>query len=312
MSSKEAKYSCSVLDVGQGSMQLFEEGDKGNIIFDCNIAGANEFILRYLGRRKVNHVDLLVLSGTDQDHADADGLEMLWNRFGTDIREVWYPDFPQDTDNWKRVKKILKKMQEAGVKMRNPMAGDEAVIGSIKIKVLSPHPNDSDTSNNASIVVKMTAGQGGYLFPGDCESENRWGNILKYFRAYLPSDFLLAAHHGSKNGCVEEVVKEINPRFTVISCGEDNPHGHPDEEALKIYRKYTRERIFITYEDKTVLFEADAKEIINYVTDAGQDDEGKKASEALKRASLLGAPVTVPRLEFPNRPLQPNKPRGYA
>lgn len=63
----EAKFSCSVLDVGQGSMQLIEQGDEVNIIVDCNICGAPEFVLRYLGRRKVDVVDLLVLSGTDQD-----------------------------------------------------------------------------------------------------------------------------------------------------------------------------------------------------------------------------------------------------
>ena len=33
----EAKFSFSVLNVGQGSMQLIEEGDDTNIAIDCNI-----------------------------------------------------------------------------------------------------------------------------------------------------------------------------------------------------------------------------------------------------------------------------------
>jgi beta-lactamase superfamily II metal-dependent hydrolase len=109
-------------------------------------------------------VNLLVLGGTDQDHADADGLEMLWNRFGTQIKRVWHPGFPAETDNWKRVKKILATMKEAGVAVWSPTSGYEATFGELGIKVLSPHPADSDTSNNASIVVKITAGEVGFLF----------------------------------------------------------------------------------------------------------------------------------------------------
>ena len=35
----EAKFSFSVLNVGQGSMRLIEEGDDTNVAIDCNISG---------------------------------------------------------------------------------------------------------------------------------------------------------------------------------------------------------------------------------------------------------------------------------
>jgi beta-lactamase superfamily II metal-dependent hydrolase len=304
----EAKFSCSVLDVGQGSMQLIEQGDEVNIIVDCNICKAPEHVLRYLARRKVTAVELLILSGTDQDHADADGLEMLWNRFGTSIKRVWYPGFSAETDNWKRVKKLLAKMKDAGVEVWSPTAGHETTLGELGIKVLSPHPADSDTSNNASIVLKITAGGVGFLLPGDCESEERWRNILKYFKRHLPSDFLLAAHHGSANGCVEDVVKVIAPAYTVISCGEDNQFDHPDPEALTIYKKYTSKEVYITHEVGSVLLESDGESITDVVLDAGQDPDGKKN---VKAAPLLTVAPT-PMFEFPNRPTLPNKPRGFA
>ncbi|MGE3719736.1 MAG: hypothetical protein AB7G07_15200, partial [Bauldia sp.] len=87
---------------------------------------------------------------------------------------MWYPGFPAETDNWKRVKKLLAKMKEAGVEVWSPTSGYEATLGQLGIKVLSPHPADSDTSNNASIVFKITAGRVGFLLPGDCESDERW------------------------------------------------------------------------------------------------------------------------------------------
>lgn len=273
----ESKFSFSVLDVGQGSMQLIEEGDDTNIVIDCNISRAPEFVSRYLGRRNVNHLDLLILSGTDQDHADLDGLQMLVTKTNSDIREIWYPHYPAETDNWKAVLKLIGELQRNGTKVRRPQAGDYARLNGLAIKVMSPHPDDSDTSNNASIVVKLIAEDVGFICPGDCESEQRWQNIIKYFNAWLPSNILLAAHHGSINGCIEEAVKLIAPQYTVISCGEGNQHDHPHDAALDIYADNTSEEVYITHEVGSILYESDGKTITNVVLDAGQDPEGKKS-----------------------------------
>jgi len=288
----EAKFSFGVLDVGQGSMQLIEEGDDTNVTIDCNISGAPEFAKRYLGRRKVNHIDLHIFSGQDQDHADADGFEMLINKTDGDIREVWYPDFSTDTDNWKAVLKLIEELKKKGTRVRKPQAGEYFKFNGLAVKVLSPHPDDSDSSNNASLVVKIIAGDVSFLAPGDCESETRWKNIVKYFKDWLPSNVLLAAHHGSLNGCVEEAVEIIAPEYTVISCGKDNPYGHPDDDAVEIYTEHTSEKVYITHEVGSILFESDGKTITNVILDAGQDPDGKKMVEAIAGRGKRRGPVT--------------------
>jgi len=108
----ESKYSFSVINVGQGSLQLIEEGDRINIVIDCNLQAAPEFVVRYFGRREVKQIDLLILSGTDADHADADGLEFLKKNW--EIKRLWYPDFQKDeeTDNWKKVRKMISELQD--------------------------------------------------------------------------------------------------------------------------------------------------------------------------------------------------------
>jgi len=224
------------------------------------------------------------------------------------MKRVWYPGYQADTDNWKRVKSLLAKMQKAGVDVWSPTAGYETTLGELHLKVLSPHPADSDTSNNASIVLKICAGKIEFLFPGDCESEERWLNILKYFKRYLPSNVLLAAHHGSDHGCVEEVVKVIAPQYTVISCGKDNQFDHPHDDALAVYKKYTSEAVYITHDVGSVLFESDGESITNVILDAGQDPDGKKEA----RATSLLSSVSVPGFQLPDRPTLPNKPRGFA
>jgi len=293
----ESKFSYSVLDVGQGSMQLIEQGDETNITIDCNIAGAPEFAKRYLGRRNVDHINLHIFSGKDQDHADAEGFRMLINKTNGDIREVWYPTFKVDTDNWKAILEMIEELKKKGTVVRNPKAGDFFKFNLLGVKVLSPHPTDSDTSNNASLVVKIIGDDVSFLGPGDCESEDRWLNIIKYFRSWLPSNILLAAHHGSSNGCVEEAVEIIAPEYTVISCGEDNAYGHPHADALKVYIKHTSKKVYITHQVGSILFESDGKMITNVVVDAGQDPDGRKAVEAIagqgpRRPSIGGSLAT--------------------
>ncbi|MCM1092033.1 MAG: DNA internalization-related competence protein ComEC/Rec2 [Butyrivibrio sp.] len=41
------------------------------------------------------------------------------------------------------------------------------------------------------------------------------------------------AHHGSKNSTPVEVLSQISPRLSVISCGRNNRYGHPHEELLE-------------------------------------------------------------------------------
>ncbi len=290
---EESKYSFSVLNVGQGSLQLIEEGDSINIVIDCNLQAAPEFVVRYFGRRKVKKIDLLILSGTDADHADADGLTFLKKHW--EIKRVWYPDFEKDeeTDNWKKVRSLIDELEEEGTIVETPKAGHTFDIGSLSVKVLSPHDDDSTTSNNASIVVRITADDVHALFPGDCENA-RWDSILKYFEDYLPANLLLAPHHGSDHGCNEDAIAAVSPEYTVISAGEDNKYGHPDKDALKILKKYTREKLFLTYEDGSILFESDGTTITKVVPDAGKDEEGKKESAKVMAAALGSrAPVFV-------------------
>jgi competence protein ComEC len=291
MNGEKKPYAFSVIDVGQGSFQVLEIGGGDCIVFDCNLKGAPEYVLRYLGRRKIQRILLLVITGTDEDHADVDGLRMLAARY--DIELVWIPDFPKDTDNWKAFKKVLAELAKDGTAIRKPTAGDESDVGSAHLKALGPHPEDSDTSNNASLVVKVEVGQVGILVPGDCE-EKRWASVLKFFKKWLASDVLVAPHHGSDHGCVKGVIETVNPLYTVVSVGEDNKYGHPDKTAMATYRRLTRKQVFTTKDDGSILFEFNHEGITSVVPDAGKEPDGVKEQASQVAGALAGsAPIYI-------------------
>ena len=55
-------------------------------------------------------------------------------------------------------------------------------------------------------------------------------------------DVLKVGHHGSKTSNSKEFINEINPKYGIISVGNNNRYGHPNKEVLnnledsKIYR----------------------------------------------------------------------------
>ena len=55
-------------------------------------------------------------------------------------------------------------------------------------------------------------------------------------------DFLKVGHHGSNTSSNAEFINTINPKYSLISVGENNRYGHPKDEVLdillssKIYR----------------------------------------------------------------------------
>ena len=65
--------------------------------------------------------------------------------------------------------------------------------------------------------------------------------ILKNY--YLKEiNILKVGHHGSKTSSSKEFIDEINPKYSIISVGNNNRYGHPNKEVLnnledsKIYR----------------------------------------------------------------------------
>ena len=46
-------------------------------------------------------------------------------------------------------------------------------------------------------------------------------------------DVLKVGHHGSKTSSSKNFVNEINPKFSIISVGNNNRYGHPNDSVLE-------------------------------------------------------------------------------
>ena len=131
--------------------------------------------------------------------------------------------------------------------------------GPIEITVLSPE-EDTEYSdlNDASAVVRLQYGETVFLFTGDA-GETIEDDLCDF---NIDSAVLKVGHHGSETSSSEAFIQKVSPEIAVISCGENNLYGHPDEITLETLKEYDAD-IYRTDESGTIIVTADQNKKIS-------------------------------------------------
>jgi hypothetical protein len=104
-------------------------------------------------------------------------------------------------------------------------------LGSVELTVLPPPPPGD--LNNTSVGIVVRYGEFRALLTGDSEI----GELNYFLERGVPDVTVLkAAHHGSRDGVSPAWLSATRPEVVVISCGLDNPYGHPHPWALRYYQ----------------------------------------------------------------------------
>jgi competence protein ComEC len=101
-----------------------------------------------------------------------------------------------------------------------------------------PSGYQTQDSNSYSLCLLVEQQDFSLLLTGDVEGEGErflQQAITKHGLEHLT--ILKAAHHGSDNSTTESFLSQTNPDIAVISCGEDNPYGHPHPDLLERLRQ---------------------------------------------------------------------------
>ena len=247
--------------VGQGALAAVQHVDEVVIVdsfmpvSDEELTAGIKFQLNTF--TKGQKVVGLVLTGFDNDHAHPDGVDFILSSYEPDW--VIYPKYYHDTDNATAVFNIIRKHERRREGTSHPLKKVSVRLDKLNSRILydlathfefelfSPHIEDMDSSNNCSLVLKLTGlGLDGfsYLITGDTETE-RWDTINRLFGHTLKSDVMAAPHHGSKSGCNPTTVTLVSPNTVLISAGVGNQYGHPDSQAVAVYQQVAQ-HVFAT------------------------------------------------------------------
>jgi len=237
------KLDVTVLDVGQGdsifaafpdgrTMLIDGGGEPGSTFTHGLRSGPDvgeDVVAPYLWSRGLKRVDVVALTHAHHDHLD--GLRAILNDFS--VGELWVgldSDAPAFRD-------LLDEAKAHGVRIVHRYAAEKFDFGGVQGAIVwPPAPGGAPlTENNDSLVISLQDGTTRFLLPGDIEAKAE--KELSSGDENLRADFLKVPHHGSKSSSTEPFLEGVAPRFAVISVGEGNPFGHPNDSVVERYEQ---------------------------------------------------------------------------
>lgn len=208
----------NILDVGQGlavvvrtsnhvlvydtGMQFYRGGDMGKLV-----------MIPFLHTLDVKKLDKIIISHPDLDHRG--GLASLEAQLPVGELIVDNPTFYHRGASCHR----YPSWTWDGIKFR--------------FFAMNQLFNDK---NNSSCVLQIMAQGGSVLLTGDIEkSAEKY--LVSTYQKQLASTLLVIPHHGSKTSSTPAFIKQVNPKYAVISAGFDNRYHFPHQQTLNTLKK---------------------------------------------------------------------------
>lgn len=212
---KPNHFEAHFIDVGQGLAVLIQT-NQNQLLYDVGAAYDSGFnmadasIIPLLKKKNIDHIDTLVISHQDNDHAGSE--HHLIEKFtinqtiGTEAHHIACE------------------------------AGQQWQSDGVTFEFLSPYNLKPYLQNNSSCVLKISNQNTSLLLTGDIESPIEFRLTQNHMNS-IKSNVMLIPHHGSKTSSTTEFIKAVNPNWAINSSGKYNPFNHPAPEVVARYNQ---------------------------------------------------------------------------
>lgn len=241
------------IDVAQADSILIKKGNESMLI-DAGNSWDGDKIVDYLKEQNVTKLKYVIGTHPHSDHIG--GLDTV-----IDNLEIGKVIMPNAISNTKTFEDVVDSINRKGLSITSGKAGNVYDLNGAEITTLAPNDEKYSNLNNYSVVVKVENGSNAFLFTGDAEEISEREMVEKRASS-LKSDVLKLGHHGSSTSTNEEFLNLVDPKYAVITVGEKNRYGHPDDEVLnrledkgiKVYRTDLDGNIVAVSDGKTIKF----------------------------------------------------------
>ncbi|RCU52585.1 DNA internalization-related competence protein ComEC/Rec2 [Corallincola holothuriorum] len=226
-----SRWQIEVFDVGQGLAVVIQQGDDvllydtGNR-YKSGFVVAEHTVVPWLIQHNISRLTYLVLSHDDTDHVG--GAEAVLSKM--DVGTLISPTVGSHRD--------LSSEQLERVRCQ---AGQTLFFNELEINMLSPSLPLTRNKNDRSCVLHISDGRHSLMLTGDIERSAE----LEMLRngVTLPSNVLLAPHHGSGSSSSLAWLTAVAPDYAVFSRGAYNRYRFPAEEVKERYHSLSVETL---------------------------------------------------------------------
>lgn len=222
---RNSSFAVHFIDVGQADAALVLCDGKAMLIDGGNAEDSN-LLYTYLKKQNVNHLDYVIGTHAHEDHIG--GLAGALNY--ASAATAYCPVTAYDS---KAFDNFVKALAKHDVTITVPKVGTSFKLGSADCSILAVN-TETDEPNNTSIVLRVVYGSTAFLFTGDAETPVE--DFLLDNGATLGSTVLKVGHHGSDSSTGYRWLRQVDPKYAVISVGKGNTYGHPTETVLSRLR----------------------------------------------------------------------------
>ncbi|UKY50212.1 ComEC/Rec2 family competence protein [Streptomyces inhibens] len=218
-----------VCDVGQGDGLVLAAGDGTALVVDTG--PEPRAIDRCLTDLGIRRIPLLVLTHFHADHVD--GLPGALRG-----RTVGAIETTTLQDPAGQAQFVHNTAAAARIPLVRAAPGERRHLGPLTWEVLWPPAPPAlpgpDGPNDASVTLLVRTGGLTLLLLGDLEPPAQQA-LLAAHPELAAVDVLKVAHHGSAYQD-PPLIRRLAPRLALISCGADNPYGHPAPRTIEALR----------------------------------------------------------------------------
>ncbi len=240
----------AVLELPGGAVWLVDAGGAPGVGDDLRAAARpGEEVARFLRARRIERIDVVVISHPHPDHylgllalAPRIPIGALWSAVEPDDRGGGDAGDVGGDRRGAGFAPVAAWLAAAGTAHVHPALGSHA-HGDVTIRVLAPiyDPGDgprplatSDpvrTVNDNSLVITVERGGRCVLFTGDLEQEGE-ALVVAAGAGSQRCDVVKVAHHGSPTSSSPALVAATRPAWAVISLGRGNRFGFPAPQVV--------------------------------------------------------------------------------
>lgn len=220
------------IDVGQGDAILVRSPSGRIMLIDAGPEDAAEAVLSQLEQVGATKIDCLIATHSHEDHIGA--MAKVLGKYP--VSAAFFPRDAKAEDYGD----LFSLLDQQGVSPTLLTASLTSMIDfdpSIEVRVLSPFDVQYEDENERSVVLRIGYENTSVLLTGDAGALSERLMLKALPNHLFAANVLKLGHHGSYSSTTEKFLKAVSPGLAIVSCGRDNPYGHPDPNIVALLQK---------------------------------------------------------------------------